>query len=106
MNKLNKIFEKIEKKWFKKWKKKFPEDFEEMERKNLEVPEKFGKDLEKLTERFAENFVNEFHLVPGGINFEYSLDLYHDKSIQSKLSLPEDDNLKNNEYLKNHKGSE
>ncbi|KKN57646.1 hypothetical protein LCGC14_0560180 [marine sediment metagenome] len=54
MNKLNKKWKKIERKLFKKRKKKFPEDFGELERKNLEVPEEFGKDLEKLTEKFAE----------------------------------------------------
>ena len=65
----NKI-KKIEKKWFKRWRKEFPEDFGNLERENLDVPEEFGKDLEKITDEFAKRFGSRLSIPKEDDNLE------------------------------------
>lgn len=56
---VSELSKRIERKWKREWKKEFPEDAKKLEesfQKDFIEMEKYGKDLENLTEEFANNF--------------------------------------------------
>ena len=62
MNEINKWSE-IERIWKEEWEKEFPEDAKRLEeslQKDFEEMGEYGKDLEKLTEKFVEKLTKEF----------------------------------------------